>query len=263
MNENNRPIHYVETLLGDIAHLFSMGDDTVKYVVKFNNYRNRTKEIVNEYIVGKLAELLSLPVLPMQVIYVSKEEINSLPRKIGKKIQTAGNHISFPFIDHCQPFTNVSDSIQKDELMNRSSLAGMIVFDIWVNNSDRSRTNLLLQPISSGYHFHMIDHGRCFPEGYNWTVESLMQNIQFRTNMPIYKWATSLLNHEDELRIFMHQILALEKKDIEDIFLSIPGDWYITDEEKEQLLLFLLRQRIALPHIIDAYINQYSHLIRK
>ena len=57
------PVKYVQTLRGGTAHVILFSDGK-EYVVKwFGTKKEREKEVVNEYLIGKLAELLSLPVI--------------------------------------------------------------------------------------------------------------------------------------------------------------------------------------------------------
>jgi hypothetical protein len=261
--ENNSSIRYEETLLGDIAHLFTIGNEDQKYVIKFHNYRNRTKKVINEYIVGKLGERLSLPVLPAELLYVPDQDIAYLPDKIRKRGAKAGFHVSFPYIDSSISFHEFPQLPGREELTNPEALAGMIVFDLWINNTDRSSTNLLFQPFPSGFRFLMIDHGRCFPGRYNWTVESLHQGIHPRINMPVYKWATRLLNQEEDLRLFVERIQALEESFLYEIVHSVPKDWMNTAEEKESLIQFLTKQQHGMDAMVQNYIETYRHLIKR
>ncbi|WP_338449693.1 HipA family kinase [Niallia oryzisoli] len=253
MYEKDDSIKLIRSLPGDMAQLFQIGRDKHLYVMKFNNVYNRTKEVVNEYIVGKLAEKLGLPVLPVKPVYVTQSYLKQL-----KIPGTAGFQLSLPYIENCLSFNEFIKQSQK-EVVNKEDLSGMIVFDQWVNNTDRSRTNILFQPQGSGYRFLMIDHGRCFPGGYLWTVDSLSEEVQYRINMPVYKWATSSLTHENELRLFAQKILSLDKNSISEIIMSVPKDWIITAEEKKQLLHFLTKQQQALPNVIENYIQRYRH----
>ena len=54
------------------------------------------------------------------------------------------------------------ESLPKINIVNRRHLAGIIVFDQWVNNIDRRRSNILLRP-APDWRLYMIDQGTVFP----------------------------------------------------------------------------------------------------
>ena len=73
------PVQYIQALIGGTAHviLFSNGK---KYVVKwYDVYKSRGKEVINEYLIGKLALLCTLPVVPFQLLYIPEEFIKRTP----------------------------------------------------------------------------------------------------------------------------------------------------------------------------------------
>lgn len=261
MENSNASIQYVKTLFGDIAHLFTMGNHAEKYVFKFFNYRNRTKEIVNEYIVSRLAELLNLPVPATKIVFVTDEVRNQLPHKIKKHIHAEGYHIAVPFIEHCQTYSEMEYPPTKELLHNHNQLSGMIAFDLWINNTDRSRNNILFQAKSSGYSFHMIDHGRCFPGGYTWTPETLKQQVQHRTDMPVYKWALSLLSSVADMEQYAQRISQLHVVDFEAIVLELPQNWLVTEDEKQQLVQFLVRQQREIQQLARSFTEKYKYLM--
>ena len=256
MNHDSPPIHFIETF-GDVAHLFSIGDERKKYVVKFNNYKNRTKEIVNEYIVGKLAARLNLPAIPVQTIYIPDNAIKQLPKKLKKRGAKAGFHLAAPYIEDCFSYYDLPQLPSDKPLLNQDDLAGMIVFDLWVNNTDRSRTNILYRMEDRGFRFIMIDHGRCFPGGYHWTDETLVCTTEPKAEMPVYGWALSHLSKEEDLFIFGEKIVRFKEDAIRQIIQEVPQDWIMTDKEKEQLLQFLTIQKKHLPRLIERFLEIY------
>ena len=61
------PVKYVQVLRGGTAHVI-LFNDCKEYVVKwFGVKQDRGKEVVNEYVVAKLAQLLSLPIIPLNL----------------------------------------------------------------------------------------------------------------------------------------------------------------------------------------------------
>ena len=75
MKQSKYPVKSIQTLRGGTAHVILFNDGK-KYVVKwYSTTKERGKEVVNEYVIGKLAELFSLPVIPFELVYIPKEFI--------------------------------------------------------------------------------------------------------------------------------------------------------------------------------------------
>src|SRR3954471_6287543 len=78
MKQSKYPVKYMQVLHGGTAHIILFSDDR-KYVVKWHDTtKERGREVVNEYVVGKLAELFSLPVIPFELVYIPEDFIKKL-----------------------------------------------------------------------------------------------------------------------------------------------------------------------------------------
>ncbi|KHF41621.1 HipA family kinase [Halalkalibacter okhensis] len=252
------PVKYVETLRGGTAHVILFSDGK-KYVVKwFGVKKARGKEVVNEYVVSKLAQLLSLPIVPFKLVYIPEDFLKNTPQ-LHKKKQSyhSGIHYACVFIENSTVFENVRQSLpSKTEVKNRDMLAGVTVFDQWLNNSDRGTMNVILERLSDErYYVHMIDHGRCFPGGYQWTSKTLMNEPVYTYHWPFYKWVYSLLHDAQELTSYIDNIVDLPNESIYEVIQSIPNEWNVDTEDKEALYQFLLKQKKDLPNIINTIIE--------
>jgi hypothetical protein len=140
------PVQYVQTLIGGTAHVILFNDGK-KYVVKWYGARNRGKEVVNEYVIGKLAQLLELPVIPFELLYIPEEFIQKTPELKAKKHNfRAGYHYGCVYLENSIVFEKVRKAPpSKTEVVNRDMLAGLMLFDQWVNNSDRGTLNVILE----------------------------------------------------------------------------------------------------------------------
>lgn len=260
-NQSKYPVKLIQTLEGGTAHviLFSTGQ---KYVVKWNGTETRRKkEVVNEYVVSKLAELLSLPIIPFELVYIPKSFIENTPELKSKKYYfNPGYHYGCIFIENCVVFEKVRKAPPaKEKVQNRDMLAGITVFDQWVNNSDRSTMNVILERRGKGhYYVHMIDHGRCFPGRYEWSAHTLTEKPQYNFHWPFYKWVMSLLDDFQELKTFAEKIAALPNEMIYETIESIPQEWNVPKEEREALYGFLVKQKDTLPHIVKNITNYYK-----
>lgn len=259
--QSKYPVKWIQVLRGGTAHVILFSDGK-KYVVKWNATRkDRYKEVVNEYVVGKLAGLLSLPVVPQGLVYIPKEFIRKTPALHSKKYTfRSGYQYGCVFIENCDEFKDVIDAPpSKKEVKNREMLAGITVFDQWVNNTDRGIRNLLLERLGEGrYYVHMIDHGRCFPGRYEWSARTLSEKPKYTIHWPIYKWTFSLLDNSKELTSFAKKIKSLPNKSIFEVIQSIPKEWKVSTEDRKALYKFFLKQKSNLSGIVASIIKYHS-----
>lgn len=262
MEQSKYPVKFIQTLIGKTAHVILFSDGK-KYVVKWNGTKNdRAKEVVNEYVVGSLARLLSLPVVPFEVVNIPEEFINNTPELHSKKFKfNPGRQYACLYIDNSIVLEEVSKTFpSRTEINNHGVLAAMVVFDLWVNNTDRTMSNLILERLGEGgYYFHMIDHGNCFPAGYLWSVKTLSEKP--KNDFPYqetYRWVFSILNEQD-FTPYVEKIVSLPNEFIYEVTQTIPADWNIVNEEREALYHFLVEQKKHLPNLLANYIDKYKN----
>ncbi|MGP1906679.1 HipA family kinase [Metabacillus sp. JX24] len=246
-----QPVKYVKTLEGNYAHLFQFTDDGM-YVVKFYKVREyRKREVVNEWLAAKLGEILGLPVLPVAAVDMPRKLLQEIPES-SRGTYRAGTHLAIPYLNRAKSYLDLHQPQASLNVLNANDLAGMLIFDQWLNNNDRSRTNILFEEKKDdSVFFWMIDHGRCFPGMYSWDVQTLQDPPVYRVDMPVYKWASSLLPDADPLYEFAEKIMQINKQKIAEIIHAIPENWEVTEREKELLTDFLTRRDISdLPDLV-------------
>lgn len=263
MNKLIYPVQYIKTLIGGTAHVILFSDGK-KYVVKwFGILKEREKEVVNEYVIGQLAQLFSLPVIPFKLVNIPKEFIKQTPQLQSTIYNyTAGIHYGCEYIENGTVFESLRDSPPtKKEVKNHDMLAGIMVFDQWVNNSDRGTMNVIFEILEGGgYYVHMIDHGRVFPGRYKWSAQTLTENPVYNYHWPFYKWAYTLLESPNELTLYIDTIENLPNESIYEVIQSIPKEWKVRAEDKDALYQFLLSQKVNLPKIVNNIIQFHSNL---
>lgn len=223
-------------------------NDGLTYVMKFVNNPTGMKVLVNEYVAAQIAELLSLPVPPSRVVPVSDSFIKQSPELSALHFMP-GNAFASLYIENCfypsQSFLQTSIN----EIVNRDMLAGIIVFDVWLSNTDRKQKNMLVKPLDNGlYYVYMIDHGRCFANS-NWTLKSL-EKMNKKPKSELHKWFMSSLNISKHLDDYLHEALSIPDDKLYYAVYAIPDDWDITEAEKEALLTHLLKARERLPDLM-------------
>ncbi|WP_198020568.1 HipA family kinase [Anoxybacteroides tepidamans] len=263
--QQKSPVKFIQTLRGGTAHVLLFSDGN-KYVVKWNGVaKKREKEVINEYVAAQLAKLLSLPVPPFELVYIPAEFIDNTPELHSKKYEFCpGCHYACLFIENSSELRKLKPLPSQTEIQNSEILARMLVFDQWINNTDRTMSNVLLERLSDGnFYVHMIDHGKCFLGGYNWSAKTLRKDLKHKTRyQETYQWAFSII-HEEHLTSFVEMIVSLPNESIYEAVQSIPKEWAVTKEESEALYQFLVKQKTHLPTIITYLISQYKGKSKK
>lgn len=226
------------------------------YAVKFQNNPQATRALVNEYIAARLAEELSLPVPPVRVVSVSHKFIkrNLLLRQQGFE---PGVQFASLYIKKSSTLKHFPTPPEKHKIVNRRRLAGMVVFDLWLNNLDRQRKNLLLKSSPLGYKVMLIDHGNCFPGAFKWSTKTLKRNKNPRLTQPVHSWAAAMLSRRHFTK-YVQKIQDLPAEKIEEIIDSVPDEWNVSKEEKKQLYKFLKKRKKKLDDLVEAFLEMHK-----
>ncbi|MDR7001851.1 HipA family kinase [Neobacillus niacini] len=232
--------------------LFLMSDGK-EYLVKFKENPQGTRVLVNDWVVGRLAQLLGLPVAPFELTYFSKYDFKKFSDlyRYGFK---PGHQFASKLLKDC---TGLWEPRSNEKIVNIDTLPGIIVFDYWVNNTDRDTGNVLLEKLSDHTNYlHLIDHGLCFP-GYANSIEMLKQVPRNLLNQAAHTWAVSQIENPKSLLKFTEKVLALPSEKILSVINTIPDDWDVSSSEKKALYQYLLSAKKALPFLILKFIDKY------
>lgn len=258
-------MEFLQTLRGGTAHVILFSDNR-KYVVKWHRtHKKRAKEVINEYVVSTLAMLLSLPVVPFDIVYISEEFLQKTPQLHSEKYTfRAGYHFACLYIEKSITLHEVEQLPSQEKVENCKMLAAMAVFDHWVNNIDRTKSNILLQPIRKDmFYFHMIDHGKCFPGGYKWTPKTLREKQNYHIKyQATYQWVNSIVN-KAHYSAFLTTIASFPNVLIREVIDSIPEEWNVTKDERESLYQFLVKRKSQLSIIIINFIDYYGDFVQE
>ncbi|WP_177177253.1 HipA family kinase [Bacillus sp. MUM 116] len=248
------PVHYYGRFQEGFSkpQLFKMSNGK-DYLVKFKNNPQGTRVLVNDWVVGQLAQLLELPVVPFELIYFSTSDFKKFPKlyQYGFK---PGHQFASHFLKDC---TGLWEPLSNKTIVNIDSLPGMIVFDYWVNNNDRDTGNVLLEKLSDNTcYLHLIDHGLCFP-GHGNQKEKLQYVPMNLLNQSAHTWSVTKIEDPDSLKQFTEKVLSLPSEQILSIINSIPDDWDMSSSEKKALFKYLTSAKKALPILIVEFIKEY------
>ncbi|MBM7650927.1 HipA family kinase [Neobacillus cucumis] len=254
-----KPVKYLETLSGDAAHLFLFNDGN-RYVVKCKNNFHGTRELVNEFVVARLGQLLSLPVVPFEIVQMSKGQIQTIPKKFSSYYKS-GSQFASLFLENCIGLSKEPPHPTKDEVNNHEVLAGIFVFDHWVHNRDRTKRNILLEQLPGGkYNIHMIDHGKCFSGGYKWNEATLQKNKKFKKDSIVHIWAAGLQEDLTIVSSYIEQILALPEESIKEVIMEIPEDWDVSLQDREALITYLKEQKKTFADSVYKFIRKFGNV---
>ncbi len=232
--------------------LFEMNDGNT-YLVKFKDNPQGTRVLGNDWVVGKLAQLLGLPVAPFEVAYFSKSDFKKFPVLYSYGF-TPGHQFASLLLKDC---TGLWEPRINEEIVNLDAMPGIIVFDYWVNNNDRDTGNVLLERLSDNKcYLHLIDHGLCFP-GYASSKDMLKQVPMNLLNQSVHTWGVTQIDDPKSLMQFTEKVLALPSKQILSVINTIPEDWDVSSSEKKALYQYLLSAKKALPILILKFIKKY------
>lgn len=234
------------------------GDDKEKYIVKFLNEK---KAFANEFVCNKIANEIGLTTTPSFPVTIEQKEveiINKRKEREKEKLISEGKYFFSKYVEN--PYTlnqQAHNSLQSTAIKNLDQVPGMIVFDIFVDNSDRSHNNALIHPIDSEsaiFEYVLIDHGHCI-SGPNWTADSL-KNIQYKIKS--IPWKATEIKSES---VFSPYISALKKLDgsfCEKIISEIPSEWKNNSNDFKALIGFLASRDpdLVLKEVLQAKDNK-------
>ncbi|MGG3470269.1 HipA family kinase [Neobacillus pocheonensis] len=252
------PEKYLETLSGKAAHLFSFSDGN-RYAVKCKNNFHGTRELVNEFVVARLGQLLSLPVVPFEIVNMSEEQIQQIPKTFSSRYKP-GSQFASLFINNCTGLAKKPPHPAIKEVKNPHDLAGILVFDYWVYGADRTKSNILLERLPDGqYGIHMIDHGKCFPGGYKWNAETLQKTKKFKKDSVVHIWTAGMLEDLKIISSYIEQIVSLPEASIEEVIRDIPMDWDVSRKDKEALFTYLIERKKTLADSVYTFLKKYMN----
>lgn len=133
--------------------------------------------------------------------------------------------------------------VAEPQIINTQPFAGIILFDYWLNNQDRTRKNILLHKEMQGfYHLWIIDHAEVFGS-YNWhhsDLENLPVKImKSSTHQLMARFISDEKEFTDQLELIQKIPILL----IEEFVSLIPDDWMVSSEERKTIVRTLLRRR--------------------
>ncbi|MDM5327235.1 HipA family kinase [Neobacillus sp. CF12] len=246
-----QPVAYKKTLEGKSnAHLITFNDGR-DYVVKYFQ-PGFEKALANEWVAYCLARYLGLPIPFAKLVEIPQEFSSQYP-ELSQMVQTQTQFASL-YVPECfngHQVTNVP------AISNKESLAGVILFDYWMCNRDRTRKNIILCDNSTNsYNLWIIDHAEVFAS-YNWTLEDIeslpITILKSATHQIMAYFIENEQNFYEQLEIIQEIPIHL----IEEIVAAIPDDWQVTNEERKAIVTALVtRRKRILKKLMERFIKR-------
>jgi len=253
------PIAYLKKLEGKSnAHLITFNDGR-DYVVKYLQ-PGFEKTLPNEWVSYCLARFLNLPIPFAHLVEIPSDFSSQVP----ELEQMSNNKIQFAslYLPECYNGHQISSI---NQITNHEILAGIILFDYWLSNKDRTRKNILLKEVDeTTYHLSIIDHAEIFGS-YNWQLSDIENLPEELTKSATHQLMAVYINDEKYLKNQLDVIQKIPALLLEEIVELIPDDWNVSIEEKKGIVSTLLKRRKkVLPLLMNKFIkNVYRPLHNK
>ena len=218
------PVAYRRKLEGKSnAHLIAF-DDGREYVVKFFQI-GYERTLPNEWVSYCLARYLGLPIPFARLVEIPEEftvKIPELAQMVPSQFQFASLYVP-----------NCLDGHQVREvasIWNHETLAGIILFDYWMCNRDRTRKNIL------------IDHAEILGSN-DWQISDLENLPTGLRKSSAHRLMAAFIENEKAFADALELIQTIPIFVIEEIVSTIPDDWNVSKEEKKAMVNALVKHR--------------------
>lgn len=237
--------------------VFQMKDGSFG-LVKLEQNRQGARVLVNEFVCGKLAEKLRIPVGSSSKVRVRPEALDDAKRSghVPDEFQP-GVHWGVKY------FTGEKEPVQVSKfhlLSNVADIPSILMFDSWIIRGDsRQAIMLVLETDSRGNttrgRLLIYDQGFAFGGTPHWTIEklnSLRSHFVVNLENPWDGMYASWSLFED----FVERLASFTKQDLDAIMAELaPPIWGLTEKEADALSEFLL---VRINPLIDAYRRSFT-----
>ncbi len=246
-----KPVAYKKTLTGKSNAYLITFDDGRDYVVKYLQ-PGFEKTLANEWVAYCLARYLGLPIPFAQIVEIPQEfslQIPGFSQMTPTQFQFASRYIPDCFDGH--QVTNVPG------ISNNEYLAGVILFDYWLCNRDRTRKNIVLCDESpDSYYLWIIDHAEVFAS-YNWSLEDMESLPVTILKSATHQIMACFIENEQDFFEQLEIIQTIPIHLIEEIVTLIPEDWQVTSEERKAIVSALVtRRKRILKKVMERFIKR-------
>lgn len=200
----------VEALPGATRSWMMQADDGHLYAVKFTSNPFGARVLVNEYVAGRLAQMLRLATPPIALIHVPEGLGRPAGLHFGSRIQVGRGGLSA----HDWLPAAVWGLVQNPE-----DIIGAFVFDAWTGNVDERQLIFVRKTGPRPFKLFCLDHGHCFG-GTCWRLLGLP--ILFPRRL---QFAFESVTGWRDLEPWLTRIEEMEPRRIDLAAKGIPEEW--------------------------------------
>lgn len=199
-----------------------------KYVIKG---KQRGREIVNEMIVSRLGQAIHAPVPAGKILFLESEYQLAFP---GLRHFKPGQCYGGAYIEECTPREKIRYT---DVNQNRLRFARLAVLYGWMHvMADH-------QFIYQANLVYSVDHARFFPDGPDWTSDSLLEFSENSKAKPDKIIMAEASIHKTELDVALCDLGDVTDELIASAVCAPANSWLCSREERTAMASYLSRRR--------------------
>jgi len=243
---------FMKNVGNGVTDPFYLECNGVTYIAKATDDNVGVKHLVNEVVCYLLAKLLEVPIPDAALIKIDQTMINSVPFLKDRNIKS---DILFGSKLVLNAQANITPPLL-EKVKNQVDIPSIMLFDQIIMNEDRAenRGNLLFD--FKNRKLFAIDHTHAFKLGALWDVHTL-RRINLEKEYLIesfkgkyYRMLQKYVNGNNPFSKVVGKISSLKEADISLIVSSIPNEWEISQEEKEEIKHFLWHRICNIKEIL-------------
>ncbi len=246
-----------------LPHWF-MVEGIGKCVVKFLENPQGPRGLPNELISFQIANILGLEHPQVGVVEVDPESLPADKLEFYNA-EIYRDHFTFnPGLAFYSKWLDPKDEVFASDIkdlgvaVNPEMLAGIVLLDLLIGNTDRKpkNTNLILHRESRKQRLKIIDLGMAFGHA-NWELSNLQDTAMPLLTAPLPysippEGLLDTVNPLTDFKPYLAKLQALDRPTLEQIIGSVPKAWRITPEQATALVSYLETKAQHLPAYLDA-----------
>lgn len=219
----------------------------VQHISKCKSHSNGIWVCFNEFFAARAASRLGLPVPPFQLVAFRGDLASTETWFCSKRVEPGSN----------------PDAVSFSQLRNSDVLGGIVVFDLWLCNTDRKNANLCVEKFSDNTEkLFLVDHGHTLLT--SGSVVAL-RSAEFGDGRRVLALCPDLVSSVKNVNEFGRGLQALQSITDQEIGQWIedsPAEWIPDNAVLGGLKDFLLERRDNMKPILEGSLGLFPNLRR-
>lgn len=213
--------HVIKRMRGSSRSLLMLDQHTVPWVVKFCDNPQHSNIVINEFVATRIGRSMGLTIPRTEQIWVDEHLTTSVKNWIPNSEGTyrAGLQLGSQYAGGLMPglVLDILPEAQLSAITNLKEIAGVMVLDLWLANTDDRQAVYVRKNISKKYKAFWIDFGNCF-RGATWGLEDC------RVGYLASKWL-AYSSCWEQYEPWIQLVEEFSSESIKQIFEAIPTAW--------------------------------------